>query len=235
MSKMGENSPLEFLPFIKNLERLANESPVPKEVYVTLLTPYLSEKCRALINRLQGGDASSYTTSNYRPISNLNTISKILERLVLARLISHVSTSPSLDPMQSGYRHWHSTETALLKITNDILDGFDSHKVNDPSRTGPVCSFRLHRPQNTRQSSAAFIWSHWSSVELVDILSTREDRRLSVTIIFHRVLLLLKLVFHKDPLSVRTSSHYTKVRGYAYEKIEYLKIRAYFSKNKIRV
>ena len=32
---------------------------------------------------------------------------------------------------------------------------------------------------------------------------------MSITIIFHRVLLLLKLVFHKDPLSVRTSSHCT--------------------------
>ena len=66
--------------------------------------------------------------SNYRPISNLNTIGKILERLVLVRLVPHVSSSPSSDTMQSGYRKWHSTETALLKITNDIFDGFDSRR-----------------------------------------------------------------------------------------------------------
>ena len=60
MSKMGENSPLEFIPFITNFERLSNEIGVPKELQVSLLTPYLSENCRSLVNRLQGSDATSY-------------------------------------------------------------------------------------------------------------------------------------------------------------------------------
>ena len=60
MSKMKENSPIEFLPFIKNFERLVKELVVPKELYVTLLTPYSSEKCWSLFNRLQGGVATSY-------------------------------------------------------------------------------------------------------------------------------------------------------------------------------
>jgi len=40
---MGENSPLEFLPFINNFERLLSDLSVPDDLYVTLLTPYLSE------------------------------------------------------------------------------------------------------------------------------------------------------------------------------------------------
>lgn len=60
MSKLGDNSPLEFIPFINNFERLLKELTVPNELRVPLLTPYLSDKCRSLLNRLQGNDATSY-------------------------------------------------------------------------------------------------------------------------------------------------------------------------------
>ena len=58
--------------------------------------------------------------SNYRPISNLSTISKILERVVLKRLSSHVSVLRNFNLFQSAYRSHHSTETALLCITDSL-------------------------------------------------------------------------------------------------------------------
>jgi hypothetical protein len=58
--------------------------------------------------------------SSYRPISNLNFISKVLERVIQTRLNSHLSTFPSICRFQSAYRKFHSTETALLRIHNDI-------------------------------------------------------------------------------------------------------------------
>ena len=67
--------------------------------------------------------------SNFRPISNLNTIGKILERLALARLFPHISIFPSFCPLQSAYRKFHSTETALLKLTNDIMETIDSGEI----------------------------------------------------------------------------------------------------------
>ena len=69
-------------------------------------------------------------TSNFKPISNLNSISKILECLALKRLFPHISLSPSFSPLQSVYRKFHSTETALLKLTNDILDSIDHGKIS---------------------------------------------------------------------------------------------------------
>ena len=58
--------------------------------------------------------------ANYRPISNLNTISKFIERLVLARLLPHIAANGNFNRLQSAYRKQHSTETALLKILDDL-------------------------------------------------------------------------------------------------------------------
>ena len=63
---------------------------------------------------------------SFRPITNLTTLSKLLERLALARLNSQVVTSPNYSPLQSAYRAAHSTETALVKIVDDILSIVDS-------------------------------------------------------------------------------------------------------------
>ena len=68
--------------------------------------------------------------SSYRPISNLNFISKILERIIHSRLTSHLDSFPSITPFQSAYRHYHSTETALLRIQNDLLLSINEQKVS---------------------------------------------------------------------------------------------------------
>jgi len=52
--------------------------------------------------------------SSYRPISNLTTVSKITERLVLNRLRPRLLASPCFARLQSAYRCGHSTETALF-------------------------------------------------------------------------------------------------------------------------
>ena len=68
--------------------------------------------------------------SNYRPISNLSFISKIIERVVHSRLLSHVNSFATFSPFQSAYRKFHSTETALLKIQDDILLAFENQKLS---------------------------------------------------------------------------------------------------------
>ena len=59
---------------------------------------------------------------NYRPVSNLNFISKILERVVAAQLQTHLDEAGLMTALQSAYRKHHSTESALLNIQNDILN-----------------------------------------------------------------------------------------------------------------
>ena len=58
---------------------------------------------------------------NYRPVSNLNFISKILERVAAVQLQTHLDEAGLMTAFQSAYRRHHSTESALLDIQNDIL------------------------------------------------------------------------------------------------------------------
>ena len=66
---------------------------------------------------------------NYRPISNLSFLSKILEKIVAKRLNAHVEEQLLSNHVQSAYKRFHSTETALLKIHNDIISNMDNGKV----------------------------------------------------------------------------------------------------------
>merc|ERR1712243_226489 len=57
-------------------------------------------------------------------------LSKLLEKVVLNQLNAHLSANNLLNPFQSAYRQFHSTETTLLHILNDLLLATDSGKVS---------------------------------------------------------------------------------------------------------
>ena len=59
--------------------------------------------------------------NNFRPVSGLNFVSKLIEKIVASQIKSHMQNSSISNNLQSAYKCGNSTETALLYIQNDIL------------------------------------------------------------------------------------------------------------------
>lgn len=66
--------------------------------------------------------------SDLRPISVLPAGSKLLEKMIQAQMVKYLNDNDIIPIYQSGFRKGHSCTTALLKITNDIVVGFDNNK-----------------------------------------------------------------------------------------------------------
>lgn len=75
----------------------------------------------------KGGDSN--INSNYRPISLLPVISKVLEKIVARQLSDHLEGNALLSNTQHGFRPKLSTETALSVISNNVYNNLDNKKV----------------------------------------------------------------------------------------------------------
>ena len=65
---------------------------------------------------------------NFRPVSNLSLISKVIKKVVASRLLDHMVETKFLESFQSAYRTGHSTETALLRVQHDVVNAVDQKK-----------------------------------------------------------------------------------------------------------
>ena len=62
---------------------------------------------------------------NYRPVSNILFLSKLLERCVASRQEKHTKDNYLESYHQYGYKKGHSTEMLLIKIVDSLLTAFD--------------------------------------------------------------------------------------------------------------
>ena len=107
-----------LLPSITNL---VNESMsvgiVPTKMKAALVTPLL--KMPSLDKNVM---------ENFRPVSNLSFISKLTERVVLKGLTDHILRHNLHEQFQSAYKPNHSTETAMMRVQNDISMSLDNKR-----------------------------------------------------------------------------------------------------------
>jgi predicted nucleic acid-binding Zn-ribbon protein len=103
---------------LPTLTKIVNHSlssaTVPTSLKSATVTPLLKK------SSLNGEDMK-----NYRPVSNLPYLSKLIEKVVVKRLNTHMSTHHLHEYYQSAYRMYHSTESALLRVHSDVLQAVD--------------------------------------------------------------------------------------------------------------
>ncbi len=94
-----------LLPIITSIVNLSLKfGSMPADLKEALLTP--------LIKKLF---MDSEILKNFRPISNLAFVSKLIEKCAISQVIDFAVKHCLLEPLQSAYKIYHSTETALLK------------------------------------------------------------------------------------------------------------------------
>jgi hypothetical protein len=109
----------DLMPFLVTLlNKSMAEGAVPYVFKLAYITP-----------RLKKPDLDATDARSYRPISNLSVVSKLAERLVAHRLLRYLTDNDHLPRFQSAYKPHHSTETAVLKVLDDILTAIDSGDV----------------------------------------------------------------------------------------------------------
>ena len=113
----------DHLPtFIPVLCRIVNDSlatgTFPSDLRKAIITPILKKP--SLDHQL---------LKSYRPVSNLSFLGKLIERVVASQVTAFVDSNSLGEPLQSAYRHMHSTETALLAVQDFFLRAIDNQKI----------------------------------------------------------------------------------------------------------
>ena len=68
--------------------------------------------------------------SSYWPVSNVSYLFKIIDRVAASHFKSHIQTHNLLPAQQSAHRSFHSIETAVSSIHNDLVRATDNGQVS---------------------------------------------------------------------------------------------------------
>ena len=83
----------------------------------------------ALVHPLHKHHSLEPELKNFRPVSNLSYLGKIIEKLASRQIVTYTNSTRQMEECQLAYRENFSTETALLKVKTDILEVIDKKEV----------------------------------------------------------------------------------------------------------
>ncbi len=107
-----------LLPIITRIVNLSlQEGDFPSQYLLAIVHPLIKKLGLELI------------FPSYRPVSNLAYLSKIIERAVAEQFVDYRGLNGLRELLQSAYAQFHSTETALTRVHNDISMAMDGKKV----------------------------------------------------------------------------------------------------------
>ena len=104
-----------LLPVITDIvNRSLDEALMPNSLKTALIIPLLKKT-----------NLDTEDFKNFRPVSNLPFVSKLIEKSVAVQLVQYIDDNNLDEKLQSAYKKLHGTETALLRVHDDILRTVD--------------------------------------------------------------------------------------------------------------
>ena len=105
-------------PITKIVNASLSTGTFPSALKESIITPVIKKS-----------NADRNSLKNYRPVANLPFLSKVIEKAASRQVMDHVDSNYLGEPLQSSYKRHHSTDTALLKVKNDLLCSLDNNKA----------------------------------------------------------------------------------------------------------
>ncbi|GFW19570.1 probable RNA-directed DNA polymerase from transposon BS [Trichonephila clavipes] len=118
-----KNIALKALPLnaITNITKIINSC--------LQLNYFPQEWKHALITVIPKPGKDKKFTENYRPISLISSLGKIFEKILLKKINSHCEENQIIPDFQHGFRQQTSTQHQLLRVTNHIINGYNSKTI----------------------------------------------------------------------------------------------------------
>ena len=136
LNTLKSNKNPEPLKFSNHFLKLLNShiSPLISSLINRSFDESLMPKCLKIGKQTPVFKGGVNILSNYRPITVVNSIAKIFEKAVNARLIKYLDKFNLLTDNQFGFRAQHATSHVMIKLYDKALSGLD----NKNCKTGSV-------------------------------------------------------------------------------------------------
>jgi hypothetical protein len=109
----------QLLPLLTNIVNASLSTGIfPKAAHSAIIRPLLKKPT-----------LDKNILKNYRPVANITFVGKLIEKIACSRLTEHMDINNLANPYQSAYRALHSTESALIKVKNDIMFSLDANRA----------------------------------------------------------------------------------------------------------
>ena len=96
---------------------------------IRISLPAISDHITKISNDSLSKLRTPLSPSDTRPIANLSEFSQIFERIIHKQIVKYITCNNILDPKQSRFRSGYSTQTALLRLSDDVRKSVDDRKV----------------------------------------------------------------------------------------------------------
>ena len=120
LNVQSSSIPLNLFAIVVHVKCVCNVPSIIPLPYLSLVIP----NCP-----LKKANADPDLFQNFRPVSNLKFVSKLIEKAVFTQLNEYLVKNELHEVFQSAYKSFHSTETSLLRVQNDMLQSLDKKEL----------------------------------------------------------------------------------------------------------